>query len=278
MKIAETPIPFVKMNGAGNDFIIIDHRIPLIANPALPEFVRQVCRRKYSVGADGVFFIENSDIADFKWQFFNADGSVAEMCGNGARCVARYAYMHGIAPAKMRFETLAGIIEAGVADTDVSVRMTPPHSFDYSGRLEVGGQELEVHFMDTGVPHVVIFVDDVEGADVVGIGREVRNHPRYQPAGTNVNFVGQVDGIYKVRTYERGVEDETRACGTGAVAGALAASYLKQASSPVEILTSGNSRLFVSFDIQPENRVENVLLKGPAHVIYKGELTAEALW
>ena len=120
------PIPFWKMSGAGNDFLVIDHRKSLIPKELMAEFARRVCRRKFSVGADGLFLIEASNKVDFKWRFFNADGSEAEMCGNGARCVARFAYMHGIAAARMQFETLAGIIDATVADTQVTIRMTSP--------------------------------------------------------------------------------------------------------------------------------------------------------
>ena len=271
------PIPFWKMSGAGNDFLVIDHRKPLIPKELMAEFARRVCRRKFSVGADGLFLIEPSDKVDFKWRFFNADGSEAEMCGNGARCVARFAYLHGIAAARMQFETLAGIIDATVADTQVTIRMTSPHSFRFDRQVEVGGQLLMVHSVDTGVPHAVIFVDDIQATDVVGLGRQLRHHPVFAPAGTNVNFVGRsADGL-AIRTYERGVEDETMACGTGVVAGALIAAAKGMADSPVAMVTSGGIALTVQFTGNKGEAVDQVLLKGPAHLIYKGELTAEAL-
>lgn len=271
------PIPFWKMSGAGNDFLVIDHRKPLISQELMAEFARRVCRRKFSVGADGLFLIEPSDKVDFKWRFFNADGSEAEMCGNGARCVARFAYMHGIAAARMQFETLAGIIDATVADTLVTIRMTSPHSFRFDRQVEVEGQVLMVHSVDTGVPHAVIFVDDIQATDVVGLGRQLRHHPVFAPAGTNVNFVGRsADGL-AIRTYERGVEDETMACGTGVVAGALIAAAKGMADSPVAMVTSGGIALTVQFTGSKGEAVDQVLLKGPAHLIYKGELTAEAL-
>lgn len=271
------PIPFWKMSGAGNDFLVIDHRKPLIPKELMAEFARQVCRRKFSVGADGLFLIEPSDKVDFKWRFFNADGSEAEMCGNGARCVARFAYMHGIAAARMQFETLAGIIDATVADTLVTIRMTSPHSFRFDRQVEVEGQILMVHSVDTGVPHAVIFVDDIQATDVIGLGRQLRHHPVFAPAGTNVNFVGRsADGL-AIRTYERGVEDETMACGTGVVAGALIAAAKGMADSPVAMVTSGGIALTVQFTGSKGEAVDQVLLKGPAHLIYKGELTAEAL-
>lgn len=271
------PIPFWKMSGAGNDFLVIDHRKPLIPKELMAEFARRVCRRKFSVGADGLFLLEPSDKVDFKWRFFNADGSEAEMCGNGARCVARFAYMHGIAAARMQFETLAGIIDATVADTLVTIRMTSPHSFRFDRQVEVEGQMLMVHSVDTGVPHAVIFVDDIHATDVVGLGRQLRHHPVFAPAGTNVNFVGRsADGL-AIRTYERGVEDETMACGTGVVAGALIAAAKGMADSPVAMVTSGGIALTVQFTGSKGEAVDQVLLKGPAHLIYKGELTAEAL-
>jgi len=243
----------------------------------MSEFAALVCRRKFSVGADGLILIEDSDQADFKWQFFNGDGSVAEMCGNGARCAARFAYMQGIAPARMRLETLAGIIEASVSDINVAIRMTKPRDLQLQRSITVDDAPVSLHSVDTGVPHAVVFVDDIDGMDVCDLGSRIRHHKAFMPAGTNVNFVRQQDGALKVRTYERGVEDETLACGTGAVASALVAAMLKQAESPVEIITSGGDRLTITFDLEDGLSAENVFLKGPAHVIYKGELNAEAL-
>jgi len=271
------PIPFWKMSGAGNDFIIIDHRQPLIPKERMAEFARLVCRRKFSVGADGLFLLESSDRADFQWRFFNADGSEAEMCGNGARCVARFAYMQGIAAARMRFDTLAGIVDATVADIEVTIRMPPPHSFRFDRQVEVAGQMVMVHSVDTGVPHAVIFVDDIDAIDVIGLGRQIRLHPVFAPAGTNVNFVGRTEGGFRIRTYERGVEDETMACGTGVAAGALIAAAKGLADSAVDMVTSGGITLTVHLSSGQGEGVDQVMLKGPAHLIYKGELTAEAL-
>ena len=278
MKFLRTPLPFVKMSGTGNDFIVIDHRQERISPALMPEFARLVCRRRFSVGADGLIFIEHSDRADFQWRFFNADGSEAEMCGNGARCAARFAYMHGIAPAHMRFATLAGIIEANVADVNVSIRMTAPKNFHLERQVALADRTVLLHCVDTGVPHAVLFVDDFEGLDIRALGREIRFHRDFMPAGTNVNFVQFLEnGALKVRTYERGVENETLACGTGATAAALLAAVLGKSASPVNIITSGNDRLTISFDLQAGPAASNVFLKGPAHVIYHGELTAEAL-
>ena len=277
MKIADLPILFVKMSGTGNDFILIDHRRPAIHPEAMAEFAALVCRRKFSVGADGLILIEDSEQADFRWRFFNGDGSVAEMCGNGARCAARFAYMQGIAPARMRFETIAGIIEAAVSDLEVAVRMTTPKDLQLQQTIEVEGEQIDLHFVDTGVPHAVCFVENVDQIDVCDLGSKVRHHEAFMPAGTNVNFVGRTENGFKVRTYERGVEDETLACGTGATAAALIAALTDKAKSPVNIITSGGDTLTISFDLTDVPGADNVFLKGPAHLIYKGELTNEAL-
>ncbi|MGX9727544.1 MAG: diaminopimelate epimerase [Candidatus Electronema sp. VV] len=283
MNTPNLPIPFVKMSGTGNDFILIDHRTPLIEPESMSAFAAAVCRRKFSVGADGLILIENSEQADFCWRFFNADGSVAEMCGNGARCAARFAFMQGIAPAKMRFETLAGLIEAEVSGKEVAVKMTEPHDLRLHQTISVNNGPLILHSLNTGVPHVIVFVDNIEETDVRGLGRIIRYHEAFQPAGTNVNFVQKRGDAFKVRTYERGLEDETLACGTGSAASAIIAALLGQAASPVEIITSGNDRLTILFSL-PEHKaggtapiVYNVFLKGPAHAVYQGELTAEAL-
>ncbi len=191
--------------------------------------------------------------------------------------MARFAYMHGIAAARMRFETLAGIIDASVSDTMVTIGMTSPHSFRFDRQVEVAGQLFMVHSVDTGVPHAVIFVDDIEATDVIGLGRALRHHPVFAPAGTNVNFIGQGAEGFRIRTYERGVEGETMACGTGVVAGALIAAARGMADSPVSMVTSGGIALSVQFTGTQGDKADQVVLKGPAHLIYKGELTAEAL-
>ncbi len=274
------PIPFTKMSGTGNDFIIIDHRQPFLAQNELAAFVTAVCRRKFSVGADGLILIESAEQADFSWQFFNSDGSVAEMCGNGARCAARYAFLNGIAPAAMRFVTLAGEIQAEVVGEQVKLTMTPPVNVALDETITVAGVAQTVHSINTGVPHAVLLVDDIRGAQVRDRGREIRRHARFQPAGTNVNFA-QVCGerALTLRTYERGVEDETLACGTGAVAGALIAGLRGLVRSPVAVTTSGGEILTIHFTLtgNPAAPLTDVFLEGPAHVIYQGELHQEAL-
>ncbi len=273
------PLPFTKMSGAGNDFIVIDHRRLLIPPGEQSELAQRICRRMFSVGADGLILLEDSAVADFSWRFYNADGSVAEMCGNGARCAARFAYVKGLAGARMSFETLAGIIEAEISSDDsVRLRMTAP--FDFRTKLSVmlGGRERLLSFVNSGVPHAVLFVDAAEDVPLKEWGQIIRFHPLFQPAGTNVNFVKKIaDNTILVRTYERGVEDETMACGTGAVASALFAALAGLVQSPVAIRTSGGDRLTIFFDLQEGPLADNVFLQGPARIIYEGSLTAEAL-
>jgi len=276
------PIPFVKMSGTGNDFVIIDHREPFINPEDQSEFARLVCRRKLSVGADGLILVEKSATADFCWQFYNGDGSRAEMCGNGARCAARFAFEKGIAPKSMRFETTAGEIEAfilGESGSSVKIRLTAPEDLRLNISLPVGRVEQILHFINTGVPHTVILVNDAGMVPVADWGREVRFHERFQPAGTNANFVQVLAGdTLMVRTYERGVEGETLACGTGAVASALIAALLEQANPPVTVITSGGEQLTIHFSLTGEgnNRhldlAAGIFLEGPANVIYEGHL------
>ncbi len=273
------PIAFEKMSGTGNDFVIIDNRTAGISLADQPDLARKICRRMFSVGADGLIFIEESTKADFGWNFYNADGSVAEMCGNGSRCAARFAYRHKIAGKMMKLETLAGIVEAEICEEDdvVRVKMTPPFDFRLDISLEIGDEERAVAYVNTGVPHVVIFVNE-DDVPVKSWGRKVRFHELFEPKGANANFVKILDnGKIKVRTYERGVEGETMACGTGAVASAIFASMLKGMDSPVEVVTSGGDTLTILFDLHDGPVAENVYLQGPTRLICTGNLTAEAL-
>jgi diaminopimelate epimerase len=269
-------IPFMKMSGSGNDFILIDHRRPFFSKAQMQELARKVCRRRISVGADGLIFIEPSERADFKWQFFNADGSEAEMCGNGGRCVARFAYLKGIAGPSLTFETVAGILSAEVDGMRVKLELTKPYSLKLDEPLAVEGKSLSVSSLNTGVPHAVLFVEDVEGWDVVRTGRIIRNHPHFAPSGTNVNFVRVEKGSHLiVRTYERGVEDETLACGTGVVASSLISAFKGFVTSPVSVKTQGGEVLKVHFEIEGKE-VKKVHYEGDVHIIYEAEMWEEA--
>jgi len=269
-------IPFFKMSGSGNDFIIIDNRNRMVPEDRVNELVVGSCRRKMSVGADGLILIEDSERADFRWRFFNSDGSLPDMCGNGARCAARFAFLHDIAGRKMAFETLAGIIEAEVGDTGVRIRMTDPEALNPEFSIALDGQPLTVGSLNTGVPHVVMMVDDLDAVDVVAVGRAIRNHETFAPEGTNANFVARTaDGDIFIRTYERGVEDETLACGTGNVAAALILAHKYGLISPVSLTTRSGSRLTVHFS-HNGSCFADVFLEGDARVIYRGELWEEA--
>lgn len=272
------PFAFFKMCGSGNDFIVADNRDGRVAVADMPLLAQKLCRHKLSIGADGLIFIENSDKADFSWNFYNSDGSRAEMCGNGARCAARFAFLTGIVKtASMKFETLAGIIEAEVLDGRVKVRLTDPTDIRYFHPLMVEGGAYNVASVNTGVPHVVIRVDDVEKANVAEHGRIIRNHADYAPAGTNVNFVEIERGdTIKVRTYERGVEGETLACGTGSVASALMANAIDGRPSPVKVVTRSGSVLTVHFK-KIKGGYTDIFLEGDARIIYKATWEPEAL-
>ena len=273
------PVPFEKMSGTGNDFILIDNRSQIIPEDEQVGLARKLCRRMFSVGADGLILIEDSDQADFKWNFYNADGSMAEMCGNGSRCAARFAFEHGIVGRKMKIETLAGIVEAEICkdDNSVRVKMVPPTDFRLDLSLRVGDEERAVAYVNTGVPHVVVFVED-EDVPVKVWGRKIRFHELFYPNGVNANFVRLLDdGRVQSRTYERGVEAETMACGTGAVAAAIMACLLKGKESPVEIVTSGGDSLTILFTLKDGPVAEDVYLQGPTRLIFTGNLTAEAL-
>ena len=267
-------IVFTKMSGSGNDFIIIDNRESVIENSAKPDFVSKICVPKLSVGADGVIFIENSSTADFKWDFYNADGSSAEMCGNGGRCVAKYAYVRKIAHEKMSFETTAGIIVAEVKESYVRIKLTTPKGMQRNLDIDLNGKTYQVDSLNTGVPHAIIYTSDVMDEDVFGIGRGIRSHPAFSPTGTNVCFVQKKDANkLRIRTYERGVEDETLACGTGVVASALLANRAGMVQPPVCVQTQGGETLTVDF--KATNGGESfgeVFLEGSAKFVFEGTI------
>jgi diaminopimelate epimerase len=285
------------MSGSGNDFILIDNRFGAITHEEIAPFIQKVCARGLSVGADGLILIETSKKADFAWRYYNADGGEAEMCGNGSRCAARFAHLNGIvSKPEMRFETLAGIIEAEVKGDRARVKLTDPSDLRLDLKVQLAGKEYVGHFLNTGVPHLVIPVDDVEKTDVMTLGRSGRNHALFAPKGTNVNFasIGGRESEIKsgtpsspspgtrlpapivyIRTYERGVEGETLACGTGAVATALVLGALGRSRSPVSLMTRGG--ILLTVDYSWDGKVfSNVHLEGDAKVVFVGEMWDEA--
>jgi diaminopimelate epimerase len=265
-------IPFYKMQGNGNDFILIDNRRGILKGMKLRDLSIAVCNRHYSVGADGLIVIASSRKSDFKWHFFNADGSEAEMCGNGSRCAARFAYLRKIAKKNMSFETLAGIIHAVVKKNMVTVQLTSARGLRMNISVPLENGTRIGHLINTGVPHLVYLTNDLNNEAVQEIGRDTRHHELFRPAGTNVNFI-QVTGPHRlrIRTYERGVEGETLACGTGAVAAALVTATLGHVSSPVHVLTKGGDKLVVSFKREGE-KLTDLHLEGVAEVVCEGNL------
>lgn len=277
----------MKLSGSGNDFILIDNRERLVDSKRAGVLSAKVCAHRMSVGGDGLILIERSRRADFRWRLFNADGSEAEFSGNGARCAARFAYLKRIAPKQMRFETLAGIIEAEMVPRSVKrvakpifdqvkVRFPDPKGLRLNLRVALDGMEREAHFLDTGVPHCVYVVDDPDQIDVVGMGRPTRHHSLFQPAGTNVNFISILDPHHiRIRTYERGVEDETLACGTGSIASALIACLVGKAESPVTLIPQSGLTLMVHFQFDGKH-FTGVYLQGDARAVHEGKILPDA--
>ncbi len=264
-------IRFAKLSGASNDFVVIDNRRKIVPSAAA-KLAIQLCQPKTGVGADGLILLERSAKADFRMRIFNPDGSEAEMCGNGARCIARFAYLKKIASAKMVFETMAGLISAQVKGTVVKLHMSDPHSLKENISISLAGKIQKILFINTGVPHAVIFVNNINNVPVFEWGRIIRHHKIFKPAGTNVNFVSKIDQhTIAIRTYERGVENETLACGTGSVAAALGSAFAKGAISPVRVHTRGGEVLTVYFTCCA-GKFYDVYMEGRVKFVFEGEL------
>ena len=264
-----TKIAFTKVVASGNDFVIIENNYPLLA--------RQICGRKFGIGADGLLLLEKSKKADVRMRVFNADGSEAEMCGNGARATALYwarkSTKTQARKKQLTIETKAGIIEARVTKDTVKIKLTDPKEYQKKIPLVIRGRKLKANFINTGVPHTIIFVQGIEQIDVPDIGRELRYHKYFSPAGTNVNFAEMINNnTLKVRTYERGVENETLACGTGSAASAIVFSLQSQVSGQrkINVITQGKETLKVYFKKDADS-ISDVWLEGKAKIVCKGE-------
>lgn len=272
-------IGFAKMVASGNDFVIIDAIDPKTLSKVkkAPEFAREICDRKYGAGADGLVVLERSKKADFRMRILNPDGSEPDMCGNGARCAAllfsegltKKANAKGNKP--IRFETGAGLVEALVNKDTIKLKMTDPKDLWANIDLNIGTQFYKVHYINTGVPHAVFFVNNTDTINLKEVGRQVRFHKQFQPEGANANAAQVVDNkTIKIRTYERGVEDETLACGTGSVAAALLSHYLKLTSKmPISAHTKSGEILKIYFD-DKAGKFTNVWLEGSAKIVYQG--------
>lgn len=268
-------VAFWKMSGSGNDFVVIDNRRAVVRG-SLSTWAKHLCHRHEGVGADGLLLLEPSKEADFRMVYFNADGSRASMCGNGARCMAYFARQHRVVGDSFRFITDAYPVNAVVRGDVVRITMADAQAFHLGMKVRSGSRTLDVDFLNTGVPHAVVYVKDAEKVDVQTLGRELRFHRAFGPKGTNVNFV-QKHGkdFLRVRTYERGVEGETLACGTGVTASAIAAGLRGIVRAPVRCLTQGGATLRVGFEIEKEGqapRVSAVTLEGRVRTTFEGEV------
>lgn len=265
-------VEFTKMNGAGNDFILLDNRERAIQLSR--EQIVHLCDRHAGVGADGIIILVPcaSGIADWAWDFYNNDGSPAEMCGNGARCFGRFVQRLIGAKGALTFETRAGVISASFQGERVTVNLTAPKDLRLGQPIALSAGKSLVHSINTGVPHAVLFVDDADKAQVLALGPELRFHEGFAPRGTNVNFV-QLRGpsSIRVRTYERGVEGETLACGTGVSAAALISAELNDWPSPVQVEVRSGDRLEVSFE-RKDGQFSDVRLTGPADFVFEGKI------
>lgn len=262
---------FTKMNGAGNDFVMLDNRD--LRHGLDRAAIARLCDRHRGVGADGLIAVEPAQNgADFRMRYYNADGGEAEMCGNGARCFARFASRVAGRNGAITFETMAGVIGARLIGDEVQLAMSAPHSLALGAQLDAAGEKLTVHFLNTGVPHAIVFVENLEKTDIVRLGSALRYHAHFAPKGTNANFIGRLaDGSIAIRTYERGVEGETLACGTGVTAAALIFARLHGAPSPVRVKVRGGDTLSVGFE-NDGDAWRNVTLTGPADFVFDGEV------
>lgn len=257
-------IPFYKYQGTGNDFVMIDDRAGTF--PVSQEYIESLCHRRFGIGSDGLILLQNAEGYDFRMMYFNADGGEGSMCGNGGRCVVRFAHDLGLFETSTSFIAVDGPHEATVEGDLIRLRMSPVDSVQTNE---------EYDFMNTGSPHYVTYVDDINETDVVDIGKDIRYGPVYGPVGgTNVNFVEVLeDNHLSVRTYERGVEDETYSCGTGVTACALSAHMREGWESPIKVQTRGGA-LEVDFNEPKSGTFDDIYLIGPAKRVFEGAVNA----
>jgi len=263
-------IKFTKMVAAGNDFVVAEAKSQKPKVKSLNILAKNICDRKFGAGADGLLWLEDSLKVDVRMRIFNADGSEAQMCGNGARCAALYMSQATGRRPQVKIETKAGIIDSQVSMDSVKIKLTDPKDIKLDIPVKVGSRQIKVNFINTGVPHTVIFTQGLEKIDILPLGRALRYHKEFLPAGTNVNFIEILNGnSIIIRTYERGVEDETLACGTGSVAAALVFSLKTGAGGKVFVHTQSGEILKVYFKICKMHFID-VWLEGKARKVYEG--------
>ncbi|MEE4257038.1 MAG: diaminopimelate epimerase [Bacteroidales bacterium] len=257
-------IVFDKYHGTGNDFIMVDIRNHAI--PDEPDIIAYLCHRRFGVGADGLIFLDNSAAHDFSMRYFNSDGREASMCGNGGRCITAFARKLGIIEKETVFEAADGLHRAGIISSDNGTSRVRLKMIDVRGS-EWSGDEI---YLDTGSPHLVKYCQGVKELNVQEEGSTIRRQKRFGPEGTNVNFIEESSSGLYIRTYERGVEDETYSCGTGATAAALAWAIRNRSFSPVKLESPGGE-LLVHFKQQGTD-FTNIYLEGPATYVFSGEI------
>lgn len=272
-EVVSRVVRFWKLEGAGNDFLGLDGRAG--GFKLKRQQIADLCDRRRGVGADGVLVVEKPKVrgADFRMRYYNSDGGEAEMCGNGARCFALLARaVSGRKGNELRVQTQAGLLTLRTSGREVQVSMTEPTKLRLGRKLVVAGRKLAIDFLNTGVPHAVLFVRSVRSIDVAKQGRAIRYHSAFAPSGTNVNFVeiGRGNRIH-VRTYERGVEGETLACGTGVVAASILSNLRRGLRPPIQVATRGGDNVRVGFSME-NGHARKVTLQGPARIVYRGVL------
>ncbi|MCH6257070.1 diaminopimelate epimerase [Puniceicoccaceae bacterium K14] len=267
-------IAFTKMHGAGNDFVMIENLDGSIE--LTQEQVAFLCDRRFGIGGDGLILLNPKTLEDqdATMVYYNADGSRAEMCGNGARCFTSFALINKVGDGStVSFQTDAGPMSSKAENGEFTINMTPVFDIRMNQEAETEHGTYAYHFMNTGVPHVISFSENIGAIDIKPEGRALRLHGHFQPNGANINFAEiQDSGVVKIRTYERGVEDETLACGTGVTAVALSANLTNSLPTPISVLVKGGDILKVDFDKQGDT-ISNITLTGPAKVIYQGKIT-----
>ncbi len=260
---------FAKYAGCGNDFILFDNRRGDF--PKSPRLFQKLCHRQWGIGADGVILLELSTQAHARMRIFNADGSEAEMCGNGIRCLVHWMQSLGFSQTVYSIETMQRLLKAWVIGQDVRIEMGSPTHLQWNVPIDHESTSLRIHSLDTGVPHAILFVSDIE-ANLKQLGPFIRHHPYWSPKGTNFSVVKRLDEMtFAIRTFERGVEDETLACGTGATAAALAAAHQFKLQGPLKMQTRSGDCLNIHFSFQ-NGQFTDVTMTGPAAKIFQGEV------
>jgi diaminopimelate epimerase len=269
-------IKFTKMHGAGNDFVLIDDRDGKV--PWEDHFLMAaLAGRRTGIGCEGVILVQHSDKADFRMRFLNPDGTEVELCGNGSRCAAAFAHSIGASGTALTMETMCGLIDAQLSDSGVCVWMPEPSKKNYGIELKVGKMSVRGDFINTGVPHFVVQVPNISTVDVEGLGRALRLHPAFAPDGTNVDFVTfRAPNRMSMRTYERGVEAESGACGTGAVACAVVAVETQQFTLPANVKTPSGYDLTIDGDWR-HRKCTGLTLSGPVKFVFTGEIDLDDL-